>query len=112
PQHEITRSMIGDLVAQSLPAGVRERIIHKLEAGNHYLYRLAFVDTDLDQPLLSTVIRELHLDFNTLHGFIYEFKDQSFGSLAVMVGGAQVGIQAAVQYLRGRGVVIEELPYV
>src|SRR5690625_5006664 len=44
PQHEITRSMIGDLVAQSLPAGVRERIIHKLQAGNHFLYRLAFVD--------------------------------------------------------------------
>ncbi|HLR29904.1 MAG TPA: NIL domain-containing protein, partial [Paenalcaligenes sp.] len=112
PQHEITRSMIGDLVAQSLPAGVRERIIHKLEAGNHFLYRLAFVDTDVDQPLLSTVIREFQLDFNILHGYIDEIQGQAFGSLAVMVGGAQTSIQAAVQYLRGRGVVIEELPYV
>lgn len=112
PRHEITRSMIGDLVAQSLPSGVRERIIHKLEAGNHYLYRLAFVDTDVDQPLLSTVIREFQLDFNILHGYIDEIQGQAFGSLAVMVGGAQTSIQAAVQYLRERGVVIEELPYV
>src|SRR5690625_2532350 len=112
PQHEITRSMIGDLVAQSLPAGVRERIIHKLQAGNHFLYRLAFVDTDVDQPLLSTVIREFQLDFNILHGYIDEIQGQAFGSLAVMVGGGQESIQGAVQYLRGRGVVIEELPYV
>lgn len=112
PQHEITRSMIGDLVAQSLPAGVRERIIHKLQAGNHFLYRLAFVDTDVDQPLLSTVIRQFQLDFNILHGYIDEIQGQAFGSLAVMVGGAVESIQAAVQYLRERGVVIEELPYV
>src|SRR5690625_7399497 len=97
PQHEITRSMIGDLVAQSLPAGVRERIIHKLQAGNHFLYRLAFEDTDVDQLLLSTVIREFQLDFTILHGYIDEIPSQAFGSLDVMVGERREILQASAK---------------
>lgn len=112
PQQAVTRAMVGDLIAQSLPQGVRARIAHKLETGKAFLYRLAFSDTDVDQPLLSTAIRQFQLDFNILHGYIDEIQGQAFGSLAVMVGGEQDSIHAAVAYLRDRGVVIEELPHV
>ncbi|MCQ9617869.1 methionine ABC transporter ATP-binding protein [Paenalcaligenes niemegkensis] len=111
PQHSVTRAMIGDIIAQDLPAGVRERIREKMETGKHRLYRFAFSDTSVDQPLLSEAIRRYELDFNILHGQIDELQGHAFGSLAVLVGGEPTKVVDAMAYLNDQGVVIEELSY-
>lgn len=111
PQHSVTRAMIGDIIAQDLPDGVRERIREKMKVGQHRLFRFAFSDTSVDQPLLSEAIRRYELDFNILHGQIDELQGHAFGSLAVLVGGDPEKVQAAVTYLGERDVVVEEISY-
>ena len=111
PQHSVTRAMIGDIIAQELPSGVRDRIRAKMEVGKHRLYRFAFSDTSVDQPLISVAIRRYELDFNILHGQIDELQGHAFGSLAVLVGGEPTKVVDAVKYLSDRGVVVEELSY-
>ncbi|VVD59995.1 Methionine import ATP-binding protein MetN [Pandoraea terrae] len=112
PHHEVTRALIGDVIAQELPAGVRERIASRIGNGHDHLYRLAFSGAGVDQPLLSEAIRRYELDFNILHGQIDEIQGQAFGSLAVLAGGEPGRVAQAMAYLSSQGVVVEELTHV
>lgn len=117
PKHPVTRAMIGDLIAQELPKTVLERVRSRLERpatnGNKdFLLRLAFTDSDVDQPLLSDATHKFALDFNILHGQIDEIQGQAFGSLALLVTGTEKNVIDAVEYLRAKGVVVEELDHV
>jgi D-methionine transport system ATP-binding protein len=117
PRHEVTRALIGDVIAQELPEGVLKRVRERLAqtragAGRDHLFRLAFTGSGVDRPLLSDVIRRYNVDFNILHGQIDEIQGQSFGSLAVLASGETNGIEQAVAFLREQGVVVEELNHV
>lgn len=89
PHHEITRALIGDVIAQKLPPALKARVAERLKSGR-----------GVDQPILSKTIRRYELSFNILHGQIDKIQGQAFSSLAVLA------------YLREQGVVIEELSYV
>ncbi|WP_025915631.1 methionine ABC transporter ATP-binding protein [Herminiimonas sp. CN] len=117
PRHEVTKALIGDVIAQELPEGVLQRVRAKLAqteagSGRDHLFRFAFTGASVDQPLLSEAIRRYNMDFTILHGQIDEIQGQAFGSLAVLASGAASDIGAAVAYLRSRDVVVEELNHV
>ncbi|MGI4813477.1 MAG: methionine ABC transporter ATP-binding protein [Janthinobacterium lividum] len=118
PQHEITRTLISDVIAQELPAALKERLRASIGAGGGIggarasLLHIAFAGAVAEQPLLSEVIRRYALDFNILHGQIDEIQGQAFGSLAVLANGAPAQVAEAIQFLRARGVVVEEITHV
>jgi D-methionine transport system ATP-binding protein len=115
PRHEVTRALIGDVIAQELPQGVLNRVrerIGRTGAQQDHLFRLAFTGSDVDRPLLSEVIRRYSVDFNILHGQVDEIQGQSFGSLAVLASGMAASVQQAVAFLREQGVIVEELSHV
>ena len=112
PRHDVTRALIGDVISQELPAGVRERVASRIGNGHDHLYRLAFSGAGVDQPLLSEAIRRYELDFNILHGQIDEIQGQAFGSLAVLAGGTPARVAEAMAFLASQGVVVEELSHV
>jgi len=112
PQHEVTRALLGEVIAQELPPALRARVAEKLRAENGHLFRFAFSGTGVGQPVLSETIRRFELDFSILHGQIDEIQGQAFGSLAVLVNGDPVKVVQAVQWVRGQGVVVEEISYV
>ncbi len=112
PRHEVTRALLGDVIAQELPPALKARVAERLKTGNGHLLRLAFSGTGVDQPVLSETIRRFELDFNILHGQIDEIQGQAFGSLAVLASGDPVKVAQAVTWLREQGVVVEELSYV
>ncbi len=112
PHHEVTRALIGDVIAQELPPAMKARVAERLKTGSGHLLRLAFTGSGVDQPILSETIRRYDLDFNILHGQIDEIQGQAFGSLAVLAGGQPAKVAEAIAYLRGQGVVAEELAYV
>jgi D-methionine transport system ATP-binding protein len=117
PKHDVTRALIGDVIAQELPKGVLKRLRERLAnskagAGSDHLFRFAFTGSGVDQPLLSEVVRKFDLDFNILHGQIEEIQGQAFGSLAILANGGAADIAAAMIYLQEQGVVVEELNHV
>jgi len=112
PRHEVTRALLGDVIAQELPPAMKARVAERLRSGSGRLLRLAFSGTGVDQPVLSETIRRFELDFNILHGRIDEIQAQAFGSLAVFADGAPANIAQAVVWLRERGVVVEEIAHV
>ena len=112
PQHDVTRAMIGDVIAQELPASVLKRVESRLGNGRDHVYRLAFTGENVDQPVLAQAIRQHGLDFNILHGHIDEIQGQAFGSLAIMATGEPAAVRAAMEYLQTQGVVVEEIEHV
>lgn len=112
PHHEVTRALLGDVIAQELPPALKARVAERLKTGNGHLLRLAFTGSGVDQPVLSETIRRYELDFNILHGQIDEIQGQAFGSLAVLASGEAVKVAQAIAWLREQGVVVEELSYV
>ena len=112
PRHEVTRAMIGDVISQELPPSVLKRVESRLGNGRDHVYRLAFTGEGVDQPVLAQAIRQYGLDFNILHGHIDEIQGQAFGSLAIMATGDPADVRAAMEFLRSRGVVVEEIEHV
>ncbi|WP_420992858.1 methionine ABC transporter ATP-binding protein [Cupriavidus sp. 30B13] len=112
PQHAVTRAMIGDVIAQELPASVLKRVESRLGNGRDHVYRLAFTGAGVDQPVLAQAIRRHGLDFNILHGHIDEIQGQAFGSLAIMATGELADVKAAMAFLQEQGVVVEEIEHV
>jgi len=112
PHHEVTRALIGDVIAHELPPALKLRVAERLKTGSGHLLRLAFTGSGVDQPILSETIRRYELDFNILHGQIDEIQGQAFGSLAVLAAGRPANVAEAIAYLREQGVVVEEMSYV
>ncbi|CAB3763973.1 methionine ABC transporter ATP-binding protein [Paraburkholderia solisilvae] len=112
PHHEVTRALIGDVIAQELPPAMKARVAERLRTGSGHLLRLAFSGSGVDQPILSETIRRYELDFNILHGQIDEIQGQAFGSLAVLAGGEPAKVAQAIAFMREQHVVVEELAYV
>ncbi len=123
PAHDITRSLLDDVLPQSLPESVLARVRALIAAGaptgassggalQSHLLRLVFAGDDSQRPLLSDVIRRYALDINVLHGQIDEIQGQPFGTLAVLARGAHESVMQAIAQLRGEGVIVQEVSYV
>ena len=114
PQQAITRSLLDDVVPQALPAHVLDRVRALLGAPGQApaaLLRLVFAGTASDCPLLSDLVRRFGLDLNILHGQIDDVQGRPFGNLAVLARGASEQLQAAVNHLRGAGVLVQEVSH-
>lgn len=117
PQHPVTSAMIGDVISQDLPKGVLQRVRARLAKtgegqGQDHLLRLAFTGSDVEEPLLSEVVRRFGINFNILHGQIDEIQGQAFGSLAILATGNADDIEQAKTFMRSRGVTVQELTHV
>ncbi len=115
PAHEVTRSLLDDVVPQELPANVLERVRALLGAPGQppsSLLRLVFAGDESDRPLLSDLVRRFGLDLNIVHGQIDEVQGRPFGNLAVVASGAREQLDAALGHLRGAGVRVQEVAHV
>jgi D-methionine transport system ATP-binding protein len=113
PRHEVTRSLLDDLVPQQLPDSVVARIRYLMacNARPARLLRLAFTGEESDRPLLSELVRRFGVDLNIVHGQVDEIQGRPFGSLAVLARGAAEPLAAAVEHLRSSGVRVQEVPH-
>lgn len=115
PVHEVTRSLLDDVVPQELPAPVLARVralLGGVPASQASLLRLVFAGEESNQSLLSDVIRRFGVDLNILHGQIDEVQGRPFGTLAVLARGAQEQLVASVAHLRNAGVLVQEVAHV
>ncbi|MBV8618742.1 MAG: ATP-binding cassette domain-containing protein, partial [Curvibacter sp.] len=115
PQQAITRSLIEDVVPQSLPEAVLSRLrgrLTSLSVGSFRLLRLVFAGPQGERPLLSDLVRRFGLDLNIVHGQVDEVQGQTFGALTVLLQGAADALSDAVAHLNAAGVAVEELSHV
>ena len=113
PQQATTRSLIDEVMPQTLPLGVCRRMAAlraMLPAGHEgRLLRLLYAGDKAAQPLLSRLVRELGVDVNILHGQMDDIQGSTFGALAVLLSGPAADVQSAVLALLSQGVQVRDV---
>ena len=113
PQHATTRSLIDEVMPQTLPPGVCRRMAAlraELPHGHEgRLLRLLYAGEKAAQPLLSRLVRELGVDVNILHGQMDDIQGSTFGALAVLLSGPAVDVQSAMLALLSQGVQVRDV---
>ena len=111
PQHATTRSLIDEILPQSLPASVlahAARAQTALPIGHAgRLLRLAVAGERANQPLLSRLIRRHGVDMSVLHGQVDDIQGHTVGTLAVWLSGLAGSVDAVTQALTHAGVSAE-----
>lgn len=113
PQQPITRSLIDEVMPQTLPASVRAHMaaLHAALPAGHAgrLLRLIYAGERAEQPVLSRLIREHGVDVSILHGQMDEIQGQTFGSLAIYASGPAGSVQAVAAALAASGVQVQDV---
>lgn len=110
PRTAITRSLLREVIGDGIPDSVRERLGSLATGRNNAVWRLTFSGEVVDTPLLAELSTCLPVSTHLLHGYIDEVRGRPFASLLTLVTGAADSLAAAADFLRRRGVRIEEVP--
>ena len=107
PQHAVTRSLIEEILPQSLPDSVyahAARAQAALPAGQvGQLLRLSVAGDAAGQPLLSRLIREYGVDLSVLHGQVDDIQGHTVGALTVFLSGPAHAVHGALAALKTMG---------
>ena len=112
PKHEITRTMLREVIGSDIPPGVRERAERLLAGGQGRIWRLTFRGEAVDRPALTVAGERFGIVFNILHGYIDEIQGLPFGALvvtAVAAQGAPEALREAQAYLATQEFHVEEV---
>ena len=112
PKHEITRTMLREVIGSDIPPGVRERAERLLAGGQGRIWRLTFRGEAVDRPALTVAGERFGIAFNMLHGYIDEIQGLPFGALvvtAVAAQGAPEALREAQAYLATQEFHVEEV---
>lgn len=113
PQHETTKALIGNVMAQDLPESIIERVrAARSRRGNRdevHLLRLSFIGGDVTRPVISECSRLFNVDMNILRGTVDDLRGQTVGTLTVLIEAKRELYNQTVGYMREHGVIVEEL---
>lgn len=85
---------------------IKHEKVKKLIAGGGRVYRLLFLEESTGEALISDISRRFNVDSNIIFGNIVFFQDEPVGSLYVVIQGIDRDIDAAVEYIKGKKVLI------
>lgn len=71
------------------------------------LVTLTFAQDNANEPVISQAIRKYHIDVNVVYGKVQPTKEGSFGTLTVLLSGAEEEITAALQFFEQKHVGVE-----
>lgn len=113
PQTETAKALIGNIMAQELPAAMVERVRAQIADSDpgvaSHVLRMTFVGNEVTRPVISEASRLFNVDINILLGSIDEVQGKSFGTLTVLTTCANDDFTRLIDYLRGHNVTVEEI---
>lgn len=101
PKHSMTRSFIKNLGSNNSETEVLAKDF------DNPIYRLAYLDSNYKEAVLSQCIKKFDVDINLIAGNINRIKDKAVGYLIVEFIGNDT--DNAIEYLRSLNVSVEEV---
>ncbi|MDO5041294.1 MAG: methionine ABC transporter ATP-binding protein [Peptoniphilus sp.] len=101
PKHPMTRSFM-----KSMGSSDEETEVLSTNFGDS-VYRLAYLDTNYKEPILSQCIKSFDVDINLISGNINQLKKKSVGHLIVEIIGEEAEKQKAIDFLRAKKISVE-----
>ena len=112
PQTETTKALIGNIMAQELPASMLERVreqVAGLDKDSVHILRLSFVGSEVTRPVISEASRMFNIDVNILLGQVDEVQGKGFGTLTILTSCNTDTFSQLLEYLRKHNVTVEEV---
>jgi D-methionine transport system ATP-binding protein len=112
PQTETAKKFARTFALKDLPEKLRVRWLDQPNETALPLWRLSFLGSAAEAPLISQLSRLFALDLSILQAQIEQIRDEMVGVLVVEVTGTPENIAEGKRYLYEKGVAIEEVGYV
>ena len=112
PQSETTRALIGQVMDRDLPQSIVNTVnTARKQHGrdNVHLLHLSFIGEEVAEPVISLASREFNIDFSILRGTVDDLQGRTLGTLTLLVVAPTPVYKQAVDFIRNRGVLLEEI---
>jgi D-methionine transport system ATP-binding protein len=110
PEHEVTRSFLGDETGRALPAYVANRLQPDAVPGSQAVIRIGFRGPHATDPVLARLARDLNIEANILAGSVDEIAGRPCGTLVVSV--PEASLTKTLDFLKQYGLDTEVLGHV
>ena len=112
PQSKTTRALIGQVMARDLPQSIVDTVNASRALNgrdNVHLLHLSFIGGEVTEPVISLASREFGINFNILRGTVDDLQGRTLGTLTLLVVAPGETYRKAVEFIRDRGVLVEEI---
>lgn len=106
PQQEVTKRFVQREID---PEDDLEDLLSDLIAENPsgLVTTLLFKGDNANEPVISQAIRQFAVDINVVHGKVQQAKEGAFGSLTVMITGADAEVEKTLAFFKEKEVGVE-----
>lgn len=112
PQTATAKKFARVSALHELPQKLQNCLITQAGENTIPVWRMSFLGTASETPLIALVAREFSLQLNILQAHIEEIRDETLGVMLVEANGTPEQIHTGKQFLQDKGVYIEEIGYV
>lgn len=105
PKANITKKFVQQVTEPEETSDTIEQLLKRYPQGK--VVQLTFIGESAEQPIISKVIRNFHVDVNILQGKISQTQEGAYGTLFVHIEGEEGEISRALQFIEEEQVGVE-----
>ncbi|KOS00512.1 MULTISPECIES: methionine ABC transporter ATP-binding protein [Paenibacillus] len=106
PQHPTTQSFVRTVIHDTVPESVLQTFEQQ---ESQRIYKLEFIGQVASDPVVHELIRQHDIHVNILFANMTEIQETTIGYMTLQLRGGQHAVQQAVDFLKSKGVHIQEV---
>ncbi|MDQ0049088.1 D-methionine transport system ATP-binding protein [Paenibacillus polymyxa] len=106
PQHPTTQSFVRTVIHDTVPESVLQTFEQQ---ESQRIYKLEFIGQVASDPVVHELIRQHDIHVNILFANMTEIQETTIGYMTIQLRGGQHSIQQAVDFIKSKGVHIQEV---
>ncbi|KAF6631831.1 methionine ABC transporter ATP-binding protein [Paenibacillus sp. EKM208P] len=106
PQHPTTQSFVRTVIHDTVPESVLQTFERQ---ESQRIYKLEFIGQVASDPVVHELIRQHDIHVNILFANMTEIQETTIGYMTIQLRGGQHAVQQAVDFLKSKGVHIQEV---
>lgn len=110
PKADITKNFVTQVTGAKKAKESIKNILSNFKTGK--LIKLSYIGTETDQPVITQLIRDFHVNVNIVHGNISQTAKGPYGTLIVHIDGAEEQMEQAFQFLKEKDIQAEVIEHV
>ncbi|TKH44912.1 methionine ABC transporter ATP-binding protein [Paenibacillus terrae] len=106
PQHPTTQSFVRTVIHDTVP----DSVLHTFEQQEaQRIYKLEFIGQAASEPVVHELIRQHEVYVNILFANMTEIQETTIGYMTIQVRGEEHAVRQAVDFIKSKGVNIQEV---
>ncbi|WP_342427828.1 ATP-binding cassette domain-containing protein [Paenibacillus sp. FSL L8-0158] len=106
PKHPTTQSFVRTVIHDAVPESVLQTFEQQ---ESQRIYKLEFIGQVASDPVVHELIRQHDIHVNILFANMTEIQETTIGYMTIQLRGGQHSIQQAVDFIKSKGVHIQEV---